>query len=102
MPLNKLKDTTNQPLRPPPVLDGLPFLDTTQIPTNLTQGTSSLASDAWVADWSQLIIGVRTELQIIPLNERYADTGSLGFLAWWRGDFAVARPAAFNCIVGIL
>lgn len=100
--LNKLKDTTNQPLRPPPVLDDLPFLDTTQIPVNLTQGASSTASDAWVADWTQLIIGVRSELTIVPLRERYVDQGAIGFAAWWRGDFAVARPAAFVNIIGIL
>jgi HK97 family phage major capsid protein len=100
--LNKLKDSTGQPLRNPPVLDGLPFLDTNQVPINLTQGSATTASDAFVADWSQLYIGVRTELMIQPLRERYADQGALGFLAWWRGDIAVARPAAFTVISGIL
>lgn len=100
--LNKLKDTTGQPLRNPPVLDGLPFLTTNQIPTNLTQGTATTASDAFVGDWTKLIIGVRAELVIQPLRERYADTGAIGFLSWWRGDIQLARPAAFVNIVGIL
>jgi len=100
--LNKLKDTQNRYLTPPPVLNALPFLPTNQVPNNLTQGTASTASDAFVADWSQLIIGVRTELVIEPLKERYVDYGQIGLIAWWRGDIVVARPAAFVNITGIL
>lgn len=98
---NKLKDTTNQPLNRPSMLNNLPFLGTNQVPVNLTQGTSTDASDAFVADWSQLILGVRTQLMIEPLRERYADNGQLGFVAWWRGDVAVARAAAFVTVIGI-
>lgn len=98
---NKLKDTTNQPMNRPSMLDNLPFLATNQVSVNLTQGTSTDASDAFVADWSQLMIGVRTQLMIEPLRERWADSGQLGFVSWWRGDIAVARAAAFCVIVGI-
>lgn len=97
----KLKDTTNQPMMRPSMLDDLPFLATNQVPINLTQGTSTDASDAFIADWSQLMLGVRTQLVIEPLRERYADNGQLGFVSWWRGDIAVARAAAFAVIVGI-
>lgn len=85
----------------PTMLDELPFLATNQVPINLTQGTSNDASDAFIADWSQLMVGVRTQLIIEPLRKRYADNGQLGFIAWWRGDIAVARAAAFAVIVGI-
>lgn len=98
---NKLKATDNQPMNRPSMLDNLPFLATNQVPINLTQGTSTDASDAFVADWAQLMIGVRTQLMIEPLRERYADNGQLGFLAWWRGDIAVARASGFVTIVGI-
>jgi HK97 family phage major capsid protein len=100
--LNKLKDTTNQPLQPPEMLSGVPRFSTNQVPTNLTQGTSSLASDVFTADWGQLLLGVRTRLQIQVLSERYADTGQIGFLCWWRGDVAVARPKAFDVLSGVL
>ncbi len=56
----------------------------------------------FVGDWSQLLVGIRTSLQINVLHERYADTGQVGFLAWFRGDVAVGRAAAFDVTTGIL
>lgn len=100
--LGKLKDSTDQPLNAPEYLAGIARYSTNQIPNNVTQGTSSAASDMFTADWSQLLVGVRTDLQIQVLTERYADTGQVGILCWWRGDVAVARPAAFAITVGIL
>jgi HK97 family phage major capsid protein len=100
--LAKLKDTTNQPLAVPDYLDGVRRLETNQVPNNLTQGTSSLASDVFTADWSQLYVGVRTQLQITVLAEKYADTGNIGVLSWYRGDIQVARPKAFHVTSGVL
>jgi HK97 family phage major capsid protein len=100
--LGKLKDTTNQPLTVPSYLDGVPRYETNQVPNNLTQGSSNLASDVFVGDWRQLYVGVRTQLQITVLGERYADTGQVGILAWFRGDIAVARPKAFSVTSGVL
>ncbi len=54
-----------------------------------------------MGDWRQLLIGVRTELQIKVLDQRYADNGQTGFIAWWRGDVAVARPKAFDVTTGV-
>lgn len=99
--LAKAKDTTNQYLTPPSaVVDRVARYASTQIPINLTQGTSSDATDITIGDFTQLAVGVRTNLVITPLVERYADTGQVGFVAWWRGDVGVARPAAFNVLVG--
>jgi HK97 family phage major capsid protein len=100
--LSKLKDSTQQPLRPPPILEPLPMRVTNQIPNTLTVGTGTTTSDAFIADWSQLFFGVRTELAITVLHERYADAGQVGFLAWFRGDIGIARPAAFTVVKGIL
>jgi HK97 family phage major capsid protein len=98
-----LKDTTNQPLQPPDYLANIPRYETQQVPNNLVVGTSgTTTSDIFVGDWSQLLFGVRTELQITPLVERYADFGQIGFVCWWRGDFAVARTSAFSVTTGIL
>ena len=99
--LSKLKDTTNQPLQPPEALSGIPRYSTLQVPVNLTQGTSSLASDIFTGDWSQLLVGVRTRLMVKVLDERYSDLGQIGFIAWWRGDTAVARPKAFDVLTGV-
>lgn len=94
-------DTTGQPLQAPQMLQRITRYPTTQIPTNLTAGTSTDTSDVFVGAWSQLYIGVRTQLQIQVLRERYADTGQVGFLTWWRGDVAVARPKAFTVVTGV-
>lgn len=98
----KLKDSTGQPLRTPEFLANVPRFDTNQVPINLTQGSSSAASDIFTADWRQLLIGVRTQLMIKVLTERYSDNGQTGFVAWWRGDIAVARPKAFDATTGVI
>jgi HK97 family phage major capsid protein len=45
---------------------------------------------------------VRTSLQIQVLDQRYADYGQIGFLAWWRGDVVVGRAKAFDVTSGVL
>lgn len=99
--LGTLTDTTNQPLRQPPYLDDIPRYPTNQVSTALTVGTSTDASDAFVGDYTRLLIGMRTQFMLSVLRERYADFGQVGFLAWMRADVAVARPAAFNVVSGI-
>jgi HK97 family phage major capsid protein len=86
----------------PGILDSVPRYSTNQVPTNLTQGSANTASDIFVGDWSQLYVGVHTELIITVLRERYADTGEIGLVAWWRGDVMQARDTAFRTLVGVL
>ena len=98
-----LAGSDGQYIAAPSYLDGVQRLTTTQVPTNLDQGTAlGQTSDLFTADWSKLLIGVRSELRIIPLKERYLpDAGQIGFLAHWRGDFALTRPAAFDVVTGL-
>ncbi|GAB3568965.1 hypothetical protein GCM10027405_31460 [Arthrobacter alkaliphilus] len=92
----KFKDTTNQPLRVPDALRDLPFYASNQVASGMTQGTmTGIAADAFVGDWTELIIGQRMELRIQFLQERYAELGQLGFVATWRGDVQPARTSAF-------
>lgn len=52
------------------------------------------------------MFGIRTDLQITLLSERYMTNdaagspagGQYGFVAWWRGDIQVAREKAFGVI----
>lgn len=99
--LAKLKDTTNQPLRAPALLDDAPFLDTNKVPVTQTQGTSTDASTAFQGEWKYLVVGWRLEPQVQVLKERYADTGQVGLLVFARADVQVIRPAAFELITGI-
>jgi HK97 family phage major capsid protein len=90
-------------IAPPTYLDGVTRYTTAQVPNNLDEGTTlDATSDLFTADWSQLLIGVRTQLVVTLLSERYMpDAGQYGFVAWWRGDIAVARPKAFDVVTGI-
>jgi HK97 family phage major capsid protein len=72
------------------------------MPINETQGTSNNASSIILGDFAQVMIGLRTDLQIQVLQERFAEVGQIGFIAWMRADVALARPAALARIAGII
>ena len=95
-------DTTNQPLQPPPRLASVPTLATASMPVNETQGTAVNASSILMGDFSEVYLGLRTDITISVLNERYADSGQVGFVVWMRADVVAARPAAIARIAGII
>lgn len=100
--LGMLKDNTLQYLPAPSYLDGIARYSTSEVPKNLTVGTSNDTTDLFVGDFTQLYIGIRTQLQIGILSERFmVEEGSYALVGWWRGDVAVARPAAFDVVTGI-
>lgn len=99
--LGGLVDTTGQPLQPPPRLAGVPLLATTSVPTTEAQGTAANSSSILLGDFSQVFVGMRTQLQVSVLQERYADNGQVGFVLWMRGDTMLAHPAAMAKISGI-
>lgn len=95
-------DTTNQPLEWPRALKDVPQLITTSLPINQVQGTSgAVCSTAIMGDFTQLIFGVRSELRITVLNERYMDNLQVGFLCHLRADVQLAQPKAFVTVTGI-
>lgn len=98
----KLKDTTNQPMEMPAPLASIPRFTTNQVPVNLVQGTATTASDAFVADFRELYVGIRTNFSIQVLSERYSDYGQVGLLGWLRADILVARPKAFVVVRGLI
>ena len=98
---NGLVDSQGQPMNKPDVLANIPVLTTTGIPVNQTQGTANNASTSFMGDFSQVLVGIRTQLQITVLQERFAEFGQIGFVGWLRADVQVARPAALAKIVGI-
>lgn len=100
--LNGLADSTGQPLQVPPSLSGIVRHATTNIPVDLTQGTATNASAIILGDFTQLLLGVRSELRIELLRERFADAGQYAFIAHMRMDVAVAQPEAFCAVKGII
>jgi HK97 family phage major capsid protein len=88
-------DTTNQPLQPPADVAGIQKFISNQI-VSFTQGTmTTRATDLFVGDFNQLIIGQRLDFTVQTLVERYAEFGQVGIIAHWRGDVQLARPRAF-------
>jgi HK97 family phage major capsid protein len=98
-----LKDNNLQPLTKPEAIREMLLLGTTQISTTRTQGTSTDCSNGYVADFRELIVGLRPSLQVRfrVLEDRYADNLQVGMIAWLRGDVALAHPAFFTKIIGI-
>jgi len=87
--LGSLLDTTNQPLNVPTMLQPLKMLQTSQIPVNLTVGTSNDCSEIFMGDFSQMQFIVRENVSIQLLRERFAETGQLAFVGHVRADIAV-------------
>lgn len=100
--LNGLTDTTGQPLNAPRAVADVPRLVSTIVPTNQTQGTASNASSIVVGDFSKLILGVRSDLRIEVLRERFAETLEYAFLAHLRMDVGVLQPKGFCVVKGIV
>jgi HK97 family phage major capsid protein len=106
--LQGLQDTLHQPLARPADVAALPFLTSTAIPVNLTKGTSSLASEIYVADWSQCIFATRTQLTI-EASRFAADSVSSAMSqrqCWLRGylrfDVGLKRPKSVVVLNGSL
>lgn len=94
-----LTATDNQPLNAPRQVAEIPWLTTTAIPTD--GGAGSDESTIFCGDFRHLYMGVRTELTIMISKELYMETGQYAFLAWFRGDIAVAHPGAFHTTTAI-
>jgi HK97 family phage major capsid protein len=99
--LSKLKEaTTNAYLQPPANM--LPNLATKQVPINLTVGTSTDCSEIYTAQWDQLMVGIRTDLRLEFLRERFlSDNLQYAFLAYLRADVQLAQPTAFVVDTGV-
>lgn len=100
--INGLTDTTGQPLNAPKAISDIPRLVSSAVPVNQTHGTATNASPIILGDFSQLLIGVRTQLRIEVMREAFADTLEYAFLAHLRADIAVAQPKAFAIVKGIV
>jgi HK97 family phage major capsid protein len=99
--INLLKDSTDQPLQRPKALENLRFLTTSKLPINETQGTSNAASRAVMGYFPDLLVGVRSQMRIEVLREKYSEKLQYGFLGFLRADVALTHVASFCNVVGI-
>ncbi len=106
--LDRFEDTTNQPLKPPASYEGLRKLVTNQVPIDLTKGTSGDATDIYVGDFSQVMVGMRTSVRV-EASRAAADTAESAFQnmqvwirAYLRADVAIAKPDHLVLIDGVI
>jgi HK97 family phage major capsid protein len=122
--LEKLKDSTGRYLADSGLLSfdrtggggtllGYPFATTTQIPTNLTTGSSPDTSEIfWSSDWSEAWIGEEQGLEIAVSSEAsYSTDGTTWnsafqqqqtlFRATHCHDIGLRRPNLFSVMTGV-
>src|SRR5262249_16639605 len=106
--LDNLQDTLHQPLRQPDLVAAARKFVTNQIPNNLTKGGANTASDAFIGQFDQCMIGMRTGM-VMEISRVAADSTGSAFTntqvwirAYLRADVQLAHPNAFNVLNGIL
>jgi HK97 family phage major capsid protein len=99
--LGGLADSTGQPLQVPDMLRGIKMLSTTQIPNNLTVGSSNDCSEIYVGDFTKLVFAMRERMSIQPMVEQFALSGQVGFICHVRADVALLYPKAFALVTGV-
>lgn len=103
--LDRLKDSQLRPLIPPNSFANLQKFVSNQVPINLTQGTSvGVASEAYVGDFTKLLIGLRTNVTLeISRETNDAFTNGLVYIrAYLRADVALSLANQFCVIQGLL
>lgn len=96
-----LTDTTGQPIRKPELIQTLPMLHTSQIPVDLTTGTSSDTTELYIGDFRQMYFLMRENVSIQLLREAFASTGEIGFACHVRADVVIPYPQAFAVVKGV-
>jgi HK97 family phage major capsid protein len=106
--MDALKDTLNQPMRQPDNVAAMRKYASNQIGNAFTVGTGTTCSDCFLAQWNQLLIGMRTDM-VLEISRQAADASGSAFAnmqIWWRAyiraDVQLAHPQAFNVLTGIL
>lgn len=81
--------------------DNTKFIATSQIPNNLTVGTSNDCSEIYLSDFSSLIYFMREGVSIQVLRELHAGTGEIGFTCHTRLDVAATYPKVLAVVTGV-
>jgi HK97 family phage major capsid protein len=100
----KLKDGQGIPLGLDMVFQGMPRAFTTNVPSNLTKGTSTSVCSALIyGNWSDLLIGMWSELDILvnPYESTAYSKGNVQVRAMMTCDISVRHPESFAAIKDI-
>lgn len=103
--LDRLTDSTGQPLRPPPSFEELRRLRTNQVRTNMGSGEDE--SEAFLGNFENLLVGMRTTFNIEVSRQAAAGEESafrklqVWVRAYLRADIAIAKPGELVHLSGI-
>jgi HK97 family phage major capsid protein len=103
--LSKLKTGITNDLTPlvrPAVLADWRFLQTANVSIAETQGGASTASTLYLGDWSQMMLGFRTTMQVEVARELFRGNYQYGFFGHLRMDMQVTHPESFGRLIGII
>lgn len=99
--LGSLADSTGQPLRVPDFLTGMKLIGSSQVPNNLTVGSSSDCTEMYIGAFESVHFAMREAVSIQVLHELYAGTGEIGFAAHMRVDMFCNYPQALALVTGV-
>ncbi len=103
--LSKLKTgITNDktPLARPAVLADWRFLQSANVSIAETQGTETNASTLYLGEWSQMMLGFRTQMQVEVARELFRGNYQYGYFGHLRMDMQTTHPESFGRLIGII
>ncbi|WP_160122435.1 phage major capsid protein [Rhodovarius lipocyclicus] len=100
----KLKDGQDRPYGLSVVFQGSPPAVSNNVPSNLTKGTGTGLSPLIYGNWSDLLIGMWSELDILvnPYESTAYAKGNVQIRAMLTCDIAVRHPQSFAAITDII
>jgi HK97 family phage major capsid protein len=93
--LDQLVNGHGDVLSMPPSLARIPRFVTSSVPINQTDDPLDDLTTILIGDFRQLLIGIRTALEIRVFDQPLAGNGQLLVVAWMRADVQLAQPKAF-------
>lgn len=85
-----------------PSVVSAPFVTTSAVSITETVGASgAVCSSIYAGQWDMLRLGLRGQLELQVLRERFSDTGQIGLIATVRFDVQLARTDAIERLDGI-
>lgn len=94
-----LKDGEGLPMPRPPVIERLPIMGTTNMPT--TYGDGENEGICLVGDFRTLLLPTWVGVRIQILQERFASNLQVGFLVWLMMDTILEQPESMCKITGL-
>ncbi len=96
--------TTNAPLRGPSWFEAMRKLTSSAVKITETQGSSGIASTAFLGDFSQIAVGVLTDMNF-EMSREAGDAFSrlhVMFRLYMRLDFVVLQPKFLTRMIGLI